>query len=472
MDTHKTKHVYIETLGCQMNKLDSELLGDMLSKGDFLLTENPEESGIAILNTCSVRRHAELKALSRLGRFDYLRRRGGKPEIIAVIGCFAQRSPEYIQKHAPFVDIICGPNRLHELPMLIGNLNRKKQTQVSVDDFTAIRGRKERYSDELENLDTRRLVSENQFQAYVRIQRGCDKFCSYCIVPNVRGPEVSRPPDNIIEEIMRLDDAGCKEVTLIGQTVNSYLYESGGRSFSLADLLYAVHSKTDIPRIRFVTSYPADFSTEIFHAMAELPRVCPYLHIPAQHGSNRMLELMKRRYTVEQYLDLIAKGRGIVPNLSVAGDFIVGFPGEREEDQAKSVELIDRLRYKNCFLFKYSERPGTLAEKKYDDEIADEVKTRRLSQLLELQNKIAEEDNRNLRGSILSVLVEGVSKKNSSNGEDPQLVGRTVEDKIVVFDGPLELRGKIVDVAIGETSTLTLFGKWVKREESEGNNSE
>ena len=501
---------YIETLGCQMNKLDSELVTGLLKNADYQSTSNPCDADVAILNTCSVREHAEQKALSRIGYFEYLRKKNSKPALIAMIGCFAQRSPEFILKKAPFLDILCGPNEIHRLIDLIRecqkNVNilchcehseaissvhtqksssllrrtngifdftprndrkegipkrlQKNNPVQAVTDFRKSRGEKNKDDAELESLDLHRPVTDSQFHRFVRVQRGCDKFCSYCVVPYVRGPEMSRPVENIIQEVKRIDQTGCKEITLIGQTISSYRYTSHGVSVNLPELLRLVHDACSIARIRFITSYPADFSIDIFHAMRELSRICPYLHLPAQHGSNRMLSLMNRKYTIEKYMEILDQGKNLVPALSVSGDFIVGFPTETDHDHNQSVKLLEKVRYKNCFIFKYSVRPGTLAEKKFTDDIPEKIKSLRHAWLLEVQDSISSQDNQASLGKTVDVLVEGVSKKNKSKEKTiNQLVGRTVEDKIVIFQGPIELTGQIEKVKITRATSLTLFGE-------------
>jgi tRNA-2-methylthio-N6-dimethylallyladenosine synthase len=459
---------YIETLGCQMNKLDSELVAGAMGRLDYQPTEDVTQADVAILNTCSVRDHAEQKALSRLGHFNHLRKKNGNPSVIAVMGCFAQRSPELIRSKAPFIDIICGPAELHELGKLISQsqaqrlAKEKTSAKIAVSDFRKIRSGKETVCEDLETLDMERPMESGEFQRFVRVQRGCDNFCSYCVVPFARGPECSRSVDHILEEVRRIDQTGCKEITLLGQAVSSYRWVSNGQTVGLAELLLRVHDACAIPRIRFITSYPANFSPAIFDAMAKLPRVCPYLHLPAQHGSNRMLGLMNRRYTIEQYLELLEQGRRIVPKLSIAGDFIVGFPTETQDDHQQSIELLKKVRYKNCFIFKYSIRPGTLAAGKYtpDQEIPEEIKSQRHSEMLAVQDQIAHEDNQAMREKVVEVLVEGTSKKNRANEQSTsQLVGRTVEDKIVIFNGPASLTGTIASVQIQSASSLTLFGE-------------
>ena len=448
---------FIETLGCQMNKLDSELVAAALQAEGLTAVPSADKADLAVLNTCSVREHAEAKALSRLGHWNHLRRKSGRPAAIAIIGCFAQRDPRHILAKAPFVDIVCGPGRIHELPELHRRLAREKHL-VATDDFQALRAGRAEACPDLESLDVSRPTQVNEFQAFVRVQRGCEKFCTYCIVPYVRGPECSRPVPNILDEVKRLDAAGVKEVTLLGQAISSYRAELDGRTVGLAELLRMVHERTAIPRIRFITSYPGDFHTDVLSAMAELPRVCPYLHLPAQHGSNAMLRLMNRKYTVEQYLEIIQAGKTLVPDLSIAGDFIVGFPGETDDDHQRSLDLLRRVRYKNCFVFKYSPRPGTVAARRHHDSVSDDLKTARLRQLLDVQDAIAAEDNRQLISRTLSVLVEGRSKKSRTTGR-PQLVARTVDDKIVVLDGPESLVGQITSVQITNATALTLFAE-------------
>jgi tRNA-2-methylthio-N6-dimethylallyladenosine synthase len=291
---------------------------------------------------------------------------------------------------------------------------------------------------------------------------GCDKFCSYCVVPYVRGPEVSRSPEKIIAQIKKLADTGIKQVTLLGQTVNSYYYNG----FSFADLLYDVSKINNIEWIKFVTCYPKDFDERIFKTMADLPKVCRYLHIPAQSGSDKILRAMNRHYTCAEYLDLLLKARQIVPDIAIAGDFIVGFPGETEDDFQKSVELVRKAQYKNCFIFKYSPRPGTKADEKKADDVPMEVKKQRNAELLAVQGEISEKLNKSFIGKTVKVLVEGASKKSHLDNADkksvPQLIGRTSGDYIVVFDGPENLAGQFVNVQIDRTSALTLFGELTK----------
>jgi tRNA-2-methylthio-N6-dimethylallyladenosine synthase len=300
-------------------------------------------------------------------------------------------------------------------------------------------------------------------QAFVRVMRGCNNFCSYCVVPYVRGPEVSRAPEAIIEQIKRLAADGVRQITLLGQTINSYNHHAGDRTYRLADLLEMASEVEGVRRIRFITSYPAGFDESILHAMADLPKVCPYLHVPAQSGSDRILKAMNRRYTASEYLDLLAKARDIVDGIAIAGDFIVGFGGETDADFAATVELVKKANYKNCFVFKYSPRPGTRADDKLADTVPADVKKRRNIELLSVQNEISGEYNNLFLGQTLEVLVEGASKKplldSAKSAGHPQLVGRTATDYIVVFNGPLSLAGEFTKVKIAKISPLTLFGR-------------
>jgi tRNA-2-methylthio-N6-dimethylallyladenosine synthase len=338
--------------------------------------------------------------------------------------------------------------------------------------------------DNLEMLDLSRSVSpgDDVSQAYVRITRGCNKFCTYCVVPYTRGPEVHRPPQNIIDEVRMLADAGAREVTLLGQTVNHYDYRHGdGRTTSFADLLYAVHEAVEhLPRLRFVTSFPRDFTDEALAAMRDCDRICRYLHVPAQSGSDRLLRLMNRGYAAGQYREFIARAKAMMSDVSVASDFIVGFPTESEEDHLQTMELIRECAFKNSFIFKYSPRPGTVAIDRFQDDVPEDVKRRRNNEMLAVQQHVSAENNRRMIGRTAEVIVEGESKlvsrqsKGASSfteltfrGQPPaaaapaltQLVGRTRGDQVVVFDGEASLKGEILDVEITDAQNLTLFAR-------------
>ncbi len=445
------------------------------------------KADIVVYNTCSVREHAEQKVWSRLGELrEAKRQRPGL--VIAVIGCMAEREGKALFHKYPHLDILCGPAELDKLPGMIHNAVINNASARTSHQSALMGGNSRRSStleaaqDNLEMLDLSRSVSpaDEVSQAYVRITRGCNKFCSYCIVPYMRGPEVHRPPQHIIDDVRKLANAGVKEVTLLGQTVNHYAYKHGdGRTTSFAEMLYHVHEATPgLPRLRFVTSFPRNFTREALQAMRDCPRICRYLHVPAQSGSDRILKLMNRGYTVGQYLDFIGLARELMDDISIASDFIVGFPTETEEDHQASIELLRRCRFKNSFIFKYSPRPGTMAEKRHEDDVAEDVKRRRNGEVLAVQQEISAEINRSMIGRRVEVMVEGESKltarqfRSAGNVEvgwelqkpaapvEPrtQLVSRTRGDQIVCFDGDSSLKGQIVEVEITDAHAMTMFG--------------
>lgn len=449
--------VHLKTYGCQMNKLDSALVTAALKGGGFEIVESEKDADAVLINTCSVRDHAEQRVLSHLGFLKHIKKT--KPDmVVGVIGCMAQRlGAELLEDKT--VDIVCGPAQIPHITELVTKALQEKKRTIAVTEKIR-QGSAE--NEELEKFELVADSSDSQLpaQAYVRVMRGCNNFCTYCIVPYVRGPEVSRPPAAIIEQIKRLAGNGVKLVTLLGQMVNAYKYDS----YCLADLLGMVSEIDGIEWIRFVTSYPAEeYYNEILKAMAELPKVCRYLHMPAQSGSDKILKAMNRNYNANKYLELLDKAKEIVPGIAISGDFMVGFPGETEEDFENTVNLVKKAKYKNCFVFKYSPRPGTTAEKRLQDIVPEEVKRERNIKLLAVQEKISDELAREFQGKEVKVLVEGLSKKAGVNpcGDKgyPQLVGRTAEDWIVVFDGPVKLAGEFAKVKITKTSPLTLFGE-------------
>ncbi len=459
------KKFLLRSFGCQMNKLDSNLVLNSFIKAGFEPTEEIGQTDVVLVNTCSVRNHAEERVLSMLGHLKHIKKTR-KDLIVAVFGCMAQRRREDLLNH-PVVNIVCGPLQIPELPRLVSQAiaDAKKQKAVSenirckpgAESLTSLDDFEQDFDSIDENLPA---------QAYVRVMHGCDKFCSYCVVPYVRGPEVSRPAEKIITQIRKLVNAGAKQVTLLGQTVNSYKYESMG----FADLLYEVSKIDGLEWIKFVTCYPRNFDQRIFRAMVDLPKVCKYLHIPAQSGSDRILRAMNRGYTCEQYMEIISQAREIVPDIAIASDFIVGFPGETDDDFQQSAKLIEQAQFKNSYIFKYSPRPGTRADEKLADDIPAEVKKQRNIDLLAVQEKVSEQINKTFIGSTVKVLVEGASKKshldNATEKETPQLIGRTSGDYIVVFDGPANLAGQFVDVNITKASALTLFGTITSRRDA------
>lgn len=459
------KKVFIRSFGCQMNKLDSALVTSALRAAGFGLTDSINDADVVLINTCSVRDHAEQRVLSHLGHLEHIKK--ARPNlIVGVIGCMAQRLGEKLFQHQA-VDLVCGPAQICQIPQLLADAMQEKKKTLAITE--RIRQKEsENQNNALEQFESAYGIEDKQLpgQAYVRVMHGCDRFCSYCVVPFVRGPEVCRPPTVIIEQIKKLADAGVKQVTLLGQTVNSYKYTAGEKTYCLADLLAMASDIDGIEWIKFVTNYPAEkFLNKILQAMADSPKVCHYLHIPAQSGSDKILRAMNRHYTATQYLELLDKARATVPDIAIAGDFIVGFPGETEEDFQATIDLVKKAKYKNCFIFKYSPRPETRADEKLHDNISPEVKKRRNIELLAVQERISDELSRDFLGKQVKVLVEGLSKKSHLNpthdGSEPQLVARTAEDWIVVFNGPTYLAGQFTTVRITKTTSLTLFGEFI-----------
>jgi len=448
-----------------MNKLDSALVSSALTDAGFSLTQSVKEADAVLINTCSVREHAEQRVISQLGHLKHIKQ--SKPHlVVGVIGCMAQRLGDKLLEHEA-VNIVCGPTQIPQIADLLKQALEKNEKRMAVTE--KIRQKtSESQNQTLETFESAYGIENKQIpsQAFVRAMRGCNNFCTYCIVPYVRGLEVCRPPEVIIEQIKKLASEGIKQVTLLGQTVNSYKYKKDGRSWCLADLLDAAAGVEGIEWLRFVTSYPSEeFFEEIMQVMAASPKVCNYLHLPAQSGSDKILRAMNRNYTAAWYLELLDKARTIVPDISIAGDFIVGFPGETEEDFQATVDLLKKARYRNSFIFKYSPRPGTTADKRLQDTVSAEVKQKRIAELLEVQEKISGQLSRDYLGKQVKVLVEGLSKKshiNTAGDNNPQLVGRTDTDYIVVFNGPASLTGQFVKVKITKTSPLTLFGLIMK----------
>jgi len=493
-----------------MNKLDSAIVESSLRDAGYQFVDNAKDADVVLFNTCSVRDHAEQRVMSHLGHLKHIKE--SKPDlVVGVIGCMAQRLGSELFKQSA-VDIVCGPAQIAEIPRLIDEAIKEKKKAVAVTE--KIR-QLSPDGQALERFETEYGVEDSEIpgQAYVRAMHGCDKFCSYCVVPYVRGPETSRPPEAIIEQTRRLAQNGVKQVTLLGQRINAYEYKAGDKTYCLADLLNMISEIDGIEWIKFVTSYPsAKYFNQIMEAMSKLPKVCRYLHIPAQSGSDNILKAMNRGYTCAEYLKLLDMARQIVPDIAVAGDFIVGFPGETDNDFAQTVDLIKKARYKNSFIFKYSPRPGTIADKRLEDNIPQEIKNKRNCELLNVQEEISGELARDFSGKTVTVLVEGPSKKShldkdivgraglappkQSGGVNPtlqssaaksgiQLVGRTATDWIVVFNGPPasagetspastcrlgeagpnggpSLAGQFATVKINRTSPLTLFGELVE----------
>lgn len=461
---------HIETLGCQMNVLDSELAGAGLIEAGFAPCSDRELADIVLFNTCSIRQHAEDKVYSALGRLKPWKAK--RPEgIIGILGCMAQKDRELIFRRAPHVDLVLGPGQLERLPQVIREIIEAKKAEpkskpvrleISLDRHLA---RHEEVKESFRKFDPHRLpqVRKHPFQAMVRIMFGCDKFCTYCIVPSVRGPEQSRPPREILEEVRVLADQGCKEITFLGQTVNSYRYKSGETTTRLSDLLKDVSEINGIQRIRFVTNYPRGMTDDLLYAVRDLPKVAPYFHVPAQSGSDAVLRRMKRNYTSGEYRALLARIRDIVPEAAMTCDFIVGFCGETEEEFLETKTLLEDGRFKNSFIFKYSPRPGTKSAELYEDDISEEIKRRRNNELLEVQDRISLELNQELIGRKVEVLFD------ESHETEDQILGRTPCDRIVACHGVAQweaagndasrLIGAFREVEITEALPFTLLGR-------------
>ncbi|MEX0717678.1 MAG: tRNA (N6-isopentenyl adenosine(37)-C2)-methylthiotransferase MiaB [Planctomycetaceae bacterium] len=502
--SHNRK-LFIETVGCQMNVLDSELVVAALRQAGYELTGHIGEADTVLFNTCSVREHAEQKIYSRLGRLKHSRRDRPK-QVIGVLGCMAQKDQELIFQRAPHVDIVIGTGQLAEVPRLIDEAREKRGHALAVS-LDRKAGARETVEASFESYDPLRdpTMRPSPWQAYVRIMIGCDKFCSYCVVPATRGPEQSRPPSEIAREVEVLAGQGVREVTLLGQTVNSYKHSENGRLHRLSDLLERIHDTPGILRIKFITNYPRDMGNELLEAVRDLPKVCRYLHVPLQSGCDDVLKKMKRGYTVAQYREMMGRVRAIVPGCSVSSDFIVGHPGETEESFERSMDAIREFRFKNSYIFKYSPRPGTKGFELFPDDVPEDVKRRRNVELLALQTEISEEGNVELIGERVEVLVEGPSKKELRVTSDEkksdelrvtsyektddapdsslvtrhsslpvhsslsvQLVGRTMCDRIVVFDGNPRLAGTLATVEIHDGTPTTLLGSIVTRELQHG----
>lgn len=479
--------VYIETVGCQMNMLDSELVVATLRRNGYDITSDMKEADTILFNTCSVREHAEHKIYSQLGRLKFTHRQ--RPQrVIGVLGCMAQKDQQLIFEKAPHVDLIVGTGQLGEVSRLVAEarehrLNEKMAYRGLAVGLGRHEGSRLEISNSFQLYDPLRdpEMRPSPYQAFVRIMIGCDKFCSYCVVPTTRGPEQSRSPKEIAAEVELLVSQGVREVTLLGQTVNSYKYTQDGRLFRLSDLLELIHDTPGLLRIKFVTNYPKDMTPDLLDAIFELPKVARYLHVPLQSGCDDMLKKMKRGYTVAEYREMMDRIRERVPDCAVSSDFIVGFCGESEESHQLSLDAVREFRFKNSFIFKYSTRPGTKADDLFVDDIPEEVKRRRNNEMLAIQNAISEEDNAEFIGQQMQVLVEGPSKaakKSERQAADEstapgkslakQFVGRTTCDRIVVFEANPRLAGTLVDVDILDCTATTLIGQIVTRQHQHG----
>lgn len=437
----ETKKLFIETYGCQMNVADSEVVASIMQMAGYTPCDTLDEADAVFMNTCSIRDNAEQKILNRLEFFHALRKKR-KHLIVGVLGCMAERVKEdLITNH--HVDLVAGPDAYLALPDLIASVEAGEKA-INVELSTT-----ETYRDVMPSR-----ICGNRISGYVSIMRGCNNFCHYCIVPYTRGRERSRDVASILNEVNDLRQKGYKEVTLLGQNVNSYRFEQeDGSVITFPILLRTVAEAIPDMRVRFTTSHPKDMSDETLHVIAEVPNVCKHIHLPVQSGSSRILKLMNRKYTREWYLERVAAIRRIIPDCGLSTDIFSGFHSETEEDHQMSLSLMRECAYDSAFMFKYSERPGTYASKHLPDDVPEEVKIRRLNELIELQNQLSAESNAKDVGKTFEVLVEGVSKRSKE-----QLFGRTEQNKVVVFDRGMHRIGDFVKVRITDSSSATLKG--------------
>lgn len=435
------KKLFIETYGCQMNVADSEVVASIMRMAGYTLCGSLEEADAIFVNTCSIRDNAEQKVLSRLAYFQSLRKHK-KDLVIGVLGCMAERVRERLIAENG-VDLVAGPDSYLDLPNLVGAAERGEKA-VNVELSTT-----ETYREVIPSR-----IGVNRISGFISIMRGCNNFCSYCIVPYTRGRERSREPESILNELADLKAKGFKEVTLLGQNVNSYRYErEDGTLVDFPALLAMVAQAAEGIRVRFTTSHPKDMSDETLKVIAAYPNLCRHIHLPVQSGSNRILKLMNRKYTREWYLDRIAVIRRILPGCGITTDMFSGFHSETEADFEETLSLMREVGFDSSFLFKYSERPGTYASKHLPDNVPEEVKIARLQRMIDLQNELSLESNRRDIGREFEVLVEGFSKRSRE-----QLFGRTSQNKVVVFDKGNHHIGELVNVKVTDASSATLLG--------------
>ena len=436
------KKLFIETYGCQMNVADSEVVASIMQMAGYTLCDNIEDADAIFVNTCSIRDNAEQKVLSRLAYFQSLRKHH-KHLVVGVLGCMAERVREQLIAENG-VDLVAGPDSYLDLPNLVGAAEHGEKA-VNVELSTT-----ETYREVIPSR-----IGLNRISGFISIMRGCNNFCSYCIVPYTRGRERSREPESILGELADLKAKGFKEVTLLGQNVNSYRYErADGTVVDFPALLALVAQAAGEMRVRFTTSHPKDMSDETLHVIAAWPNLCHHIHLPVQSGSNRILKLMNRKYTREWYLDRIAAIRRILPDCGITTDMFSGFHSETEEDFEETLSLMREVGFDSSFLFKYSERPGTYASKHLPDDVPEEVKIARLQRMIDLQNELSLESNRRDIGHEFEVLVEGFSKRSRE-----QLFGRTSQNKVVVFDKGNHRIGQLVRVRVTDASSATLLGE-------------
>ena len=454
--------LYIKTYGCQMNERDSEQVARMFVQKGYTMTDREDEADVILFNSCSIREQAEQKALGKMGLLAKQQRH--RPHVVyGMMGCMAQSKKEELFKELPRLDLVVGTQKYHRVFEHVDGILRARQERRMDELQTAFSGT--HVCDVAEEADSQNRIRDHlnpgaRSTAYVSIMQGCEMKCAYCIVPYTRGAERSRPIRDVVDEVKMLADSGVKEVTLLGQIVNRY-----GRQMETADgkggfvqLLEAVHEVEGIRRIRFVSPHPIGFRQDLVQAFTYLPKLCSHIHFPMQSGSDRILKLMNRKYTREWYLERVAAIRRIIPDCAITTDIFAGYSSETEEDHQQSLSLMRECRYDSAFMFKYSERPGTYASKHLPDDIAEEVKVRRLNELIALQNEMSAESNRRCIGQTVEVLIEGVSKRSRD-----ELFGRTGQNKVVIIPRGDRRIGQTVRARILESSSATLRGEVVEQ---------
>lgn len=437
----ESRKLYIETYGCQMNVADSEVVVSILNDRGFVVTNSTDDADVILINTCSIRENAEQRVRGRLSSFKKQKRKN-PGLIVGVIGCMAERLKEQLIEEEQLVDLVVGPDGYRELPQLI-DIAETGQKAINV-----LLSREETYAD----ISPVRYAS-NGISAFVSITRGCNNFCSYCVVPYTRGRERSRNPISIINEVKDLQEKGFKEVTILGQNVDSYDWTEGEK-VSFPNLLELIAKEFPTMRIRFATSHPKDMNDEVLNVMARYDNICNNIHLPFQSGSSRILSLMNRKYSREDYISKIEMIRKIIPDCAISTDIIAGFCSETNEDHLETLSLMEFGKFDFAYMFKYSERPNTFAANKLKDDVAEEVKSARLSEIIELQHKLSHESNKRDIGKIYEVLVEGVSKKSKE-----RMYGRNAYNKVVVFPCSDKKAGDYAKVKIISCTSATLMGE-------------
>ena len=438
-----SKHLFIETYGCQMNVADSEVVASVMKMAGYDVTQNLDEADAIFINTCSIRDNAEQKIFSRLNQLHALQRRRSRRLIVGIIGCMAERMKDtLINEHG--VDVVAGPDAYLDLPNLIAAAENGEKA-IDIELSTT-----ETYRDVIPSR-----ISGNRVSGFISIMRGCNNFCSYCIVPYTRGRERSREPQSILNELHDLEAKGFKEATLLGQNVNSYRYvNADGSTIGFAQLLAMVAEAAPQMRIRFSTSHPKDMSDEIIQAIADHKNICNHIHLPVQSGSNSVLKNMNRRYTREWYLDRIAAIKRIIPDCGISTDMFTGFYNESEEDFQLTLSLMREVGFDSAFMFKYSERPGTLASREMKDNVPEDVKIDRLNRMIALQNELSKESNLRDVGKTFEILVEGYSKRSKND-----MFGRTQQNKVIVFPAGNAKVGEYRMAHVTSASSATLLGE-------------